>query len=138
MIRAAGLLLAALLAAAPLTGLRADDPAAAIGAVIDDQIRAFQREDLEAAWQHAAPGIQAMFRTPETFGRMVRRGYPMIWRPSRWDLGALVAEGDGFVQTVLFQDARGALFEADYEMTLVDGVWRIAGVTLRRLPGVAS
>ncbi|MEL6264840.1 MAG: hypothetical protein AAFR52_04190, partial [Pseudomonadota bacterium] len=32
----------------------------------------------------------------------------------------------------------GTAWEADYTMRLVDGDWRIAGVSLRRLPGISS
>jgi hypothetical protein len=44
----------------------------------------------------------------------------------------------GPVQMVLFQDAQGRFYEAAYEMRLVDGVWRINGVYLRKSPGVGS
>lgn len=112
------------------------DPA--IEAVIDDQIAAFQRSDLEAAFAHASPLIQRKFGTPETFGRMVRSGYPMIWRPSRYEHRGLAAAGSGrLVKTVLFEDASG-IYEADYLMGETDGIWRIEGVSLRRLPGVTS
>jgi len=42
------------------------------------------------------------------------------------------------VQTVMFMDAAGRIYEADYIMVEVDGSWRIDGVLMRRLPGVAS
>ncbi|MEO0821398.1 MAG: DUF4864 domain-containing protein [Pseudomonadota bacterium] len=130
-------LLLAIAVALPGQAARADD-AAAIRGVIADQIAAFQRDDLDAAFAHASPGIQGKFRSPDTFGQMVRYGYPMIWRPSRWEMGETATTEAGPVQTVLFEDAAGALWEADYSMTEVDGVWRISGVTLRKIPGVAS
>ncbi len=112
---------------------------AAIEAVIDEQIAAFQRDDLDAAFGFAAPGIQQKFGNPEIFGQMVQQGYPMIWRPSRYEHRGLEAAGEGvFVKTVLFEDATGALYEADYLMGQTDGVWRIRGVQLRKLPGVTS
>jgi hypothetical protein len=121
------------------TASLAADPDAEIERVIADQIAAFQRDDLDAAFAHAAPGIQRKFGNPSNFGHMVRHGYPMIFRPSRVEWRALEALGDGvFVKTVLFEDASGALFEADYTMGLTDGVWRIRGVELRRLPGMSS
>ena len=116
----------------------AEGPDAAIEAVIADQIAAFQRDDFEAAFGHASPGIRAKFGPPENFGTMVRQGYPMIWRPARVEYGALETRGDSYVKTVVFEDASGMLFEADYRMALVDGAWRIRGVRLRRLPGVSS
>jgi len=116
---------------------RADD-AAAIRTVIADQLAAFDRGDLEAAFAHASPGIQARFGDPRTFGDMVRSGYPMVWDPGRYEMRALSATPRGQVQTVMFEDAAGILWEADYLMEKVGGVWRIAGVALRRLPGVGS
>ncbi|MEM6678268.1 MAG: DUF4864 domain-containing protein, partial [Pseudomonadota bacterium] len=68
----------------------------------------------------------------------VARGYPMIWRPERVEMGAMTTGPRGPQQTVLFEDAEGVLWEVDYMMQDVDGVWRINGVQLRRLPGVSS
>lgn len=128
----------ALLAAFAAPSARAEDDGAGIPAVIADQIGAFLRGDLDAAWAHASPTIQGVFGTPERFGQMVREGYPMVWRPSRWEMRDRTAIPDGFVQTVMFEDAQGRLFLADYEMRLVDGVWRINGVSLRELPGMGA
>ncbi|MEL6218930.1 MAG: DUF4864 domain-containing protein [Pseudomonadota bacterium] len=112
---------------------------AAIVAVIEDQLAAFQRNDLDAAFAHAAPQIQRKFGSPENFGHMVRHGYPMIWRPSRYEYRGLEEPESGFfVKTVLFEDAAGQQFEADYIMGLTEGEWRIRGVSLRKLPGVSS
>lgn len=130
------LCLSAALAMAPRA--MAEEADAAIRAVIADQIGAFQRSDLDAAFAHASPGIQGKFGDPATFGRMVAQGYPMIWRPQQWEMGAYVDGPRGPTQSVLFRDAKGVLWEADYFMERVDGVWRIDGVQLRRLPGVAS
>lgn len=116
---------------------RADENAA-IEAVIADQINAFQRSDLGAAFSHASPTIQQKFGNASNFGQMVERGYPMIWRPRRWEMGEIVVGPRGPTQTVLFEDGDGALWEADYLMQEVDGTWRINGVQLRRLPGVSS
>lgn len=129
-----------LLAGPPLSPTAAAEPEnAAIEAVIADQIAAFQRDDFAAAFAHAAPGIQAKFGSPEGFGKMVRQGYPMIHRPARVEWGALRPDSrGGLVKTVLFEDARGQLFEADYFMGVTGSAWRIQGVQLRKLPGVSS
>jgi hypothetical protein len=116
----------------------ADEPADTIQSVIAAQIEALQANDLTAAFSHASPTIQSKFGTPEFFGKMVRTGYPAIWRPSRYEMLALADTSGGPVQTVLFQDREGRLFEAAYQMQLIDGIWRINGVLLRTLPGVSS
>ncbi|MFQ5564865.1 MAG: DUF4864 domain-containing protein [Paracoccaceae bacterium] len=117
---------------------RADEPADSIQAVIVAQLDALQANDLAGAFAHASPAIQSKFGTPEVFQSMVETGYPMIWRPARYQMLVLAETAAGPVQTVLFQDRQGRLFEAAYEMQLIDGVWRINGVTLRALPGIGS
>ena len=129
------LMIGVLLAAAPL---RAEEPADSIQAVITSQLSAFEANDLDAAFAHASPTIQTKFRNPEIFGEMVASGYPMIWRPSGYEMLDLRQTEMGPVQMVLFQDAQGRFYEAAYEMRLVDGVWRINGVYLRQSPGVGS
>jgi hypothetical protein len=131
-------LAAVLLAIALIRPVAAEEPADAIQAVIERQIAAFQRNDLAEAFGHAAPGIQAMFRTPGRFGRMVETGYPMVWRPARYRMLDLAETPGGLVQTVLFVDRDRRFHEAAYLMREVDGVWRIAGVRLSALPGVGA
>lgn len=109
-----------------------------IRAVILDQLDAFQAGDMARAFAHASPSIQAKFGDPANFRRMVETGYPMVWRPDRFEVGALGERGGRPVQTMLFTDAAGRLYEADYEMIRVDGAWRINGVTVRALPGLSS
>ncbi len=130
-----GFVLALLAAALPV---RAEEPADSIQAVIISQIDALRANDLTAAFAHASPTIQSKFGTPEVFGQMVETGYPVIWLPARYEMLALAETDIGPVQTVLFQDRNGRLFEAAYEMRLIDGAWRINGVYLRALPGVGS
>ena len=132
------LLAGLVLALAPVHAPRAGGHDGAIRAVIEDQLAAFRRGDLVAAFDHAAPSIRAMFGTPENFGRMVMTGYPMVWRPAGHRMLGLAETRQGPVQTVLFEDAQGRLHEADYHMVEIDGIWRIAGVYLREVPGVGT
>lgn len=128
-------LLAAALLATPAA---ADEPADGIQSTISDQNAAFQRDDLAHAFAHASPKIQGIFQNPQTFGEMVREGYPMVWRPSRWEMRELIETGAGPVQVVLYEDRFGRLYEAGYLMTEVDSVWRIDGVQIRQLPGAGT
>lgn len=107
---------------------------AAIRGVIDRQLEAFARDDWDGAFAFASPGIRDVFRTPENFGRMVRGGYAMVWRPSAVEYGELETGPRGPVQIVYFTDAAGARWVAAYEMEQVDGAWRIDGVRIRKLP----
>lgn len=128
-------LLTALLLVSPA---RAEDPAPAIQSVIEKQIAAFQANDLEQAFGYASPTIQQLFQTPANFGRMVAEGYPMVWRPARYEMRELVQTESGPVQVVLFEDMAGRLHEAGYLMRLVGGVWRIGGVKVRRTEGLGT
>jgi len=123
----------ALLLTAPA---RADD-AEDIQAVIGAQLDAFQQDDWDRAFTFASPMIQGMFGSPDGFGAMVRGGYPMVWRPSRVEAGPLEDGPGGPVQIMYFDGPDGVAYVAAYEMTQVDGVWRINGVRVRKLPDAA-
>jgi hypothetical protein len=127
--------LAAALFAAAMAARAEDGPG--IRGVIEDQLDAFQRDDWAGAFAHASPGIRSMFRTPENFGRMVRGGYAMVWRPADVEYGPLESGPRGPVQIVYFTDAEGGRWVAAYSMTQVDGEWRIDGVRIRRLEDAA-
>lgn len=97
-------------------------------AVIDAQIEAFRANDLGTAFSFASPHIQRMFGTPERFGRMVKRSYPMVWRPAQVRYGQFRESG---IQIVYFTDDRGGVFEAHYDMIPTDDSWQINGVYVR-------
>ena len=55
----------------------------AIKKTIEDQIAAFKLDDFETAFGFATPFLKERFGSAENFGKMVRNGYPMVWRPSK-------------------------------------------------------
>jgi hypothetical protein len=127
----AAALVAALAAGTPAL-LRAEGMGSAIRQVISDQISAFLADDFETAFTFASPNIKRLFRDPDRFGRMVRDGYPMVWRPSDVRFAALLREGDRMVQSVFVTDERGALHVLDYDMIETERGWEIDGVRVRR------
>lgn len=133
----AGLLLLVGVVSTPFT-VRSDDSSNAIQSVIQNQLDAFQANDLDTAFSFASPTIQEKFGSAETFGRMVKNGYPMVWRPASRQWQKLVQTDAGPVQVVLFEDANGRMHEAGYLMQLIDGTWRINGVHVRKAPGVGT
>lgn len=135
--RLIALLTGLMLLIAPLSP-QAAEPDDSIQAVIADQIAAFQKNDVERAFTHASPNIQRIFQTPKRFGQMVEQGYPMVWRPARYEWLKVVETDFGPVQVVLFEDQSGRLHEAGYLMQQIDGVWRINGVKLRPREGVGA
>ncbi len=131
------ILLAALLVIAALGGpARAQlAPAdrAAIEAVIAGQIEAFRRDDGPAAFAFAAPGIQAMFGTPERFMGMVRNAYPPVYRPRQVEFAGIEPQDGDWVQAVELVGPDGDAQRALYTMQRgPDGAWRIAGCVLVR------
>lgn len=111
---------------------------AAIQGTIRSQMEAIQADDWNRAFGYASPMIQGIFGDPDNFSRMVVNGYPMVWRPKTYRPGALTAEPDGYNQVMIIEDQQGRLFIADYRMVLVDGEWRINGVTIRPAPGESA
>lgn len=127
------LLTICLMALAPLNGAKAQsaEDAAAIRTVITDQIAAMEVDDWDKAFSYASPTIQGIFGSPDNFSEMVTRGYPMVWRPKRFETGPLTETAAGLTQTMVFEDQQGRLYIADYAMQKVEGVWRINGVQIR-------
>jgi hypothetical protein len=112
----------------------------AIRSVIERQLDAFQRDDGSEAFSYASPTIQRKFRTPETFMRMVRSGYPQVYRPQAVQFEGLTAQDDGrVVQEVFFVGPDGGGSLALYFMERQpDGSWKIDGVRLTRLPDATT
>ena len=108
---------------------RADD--AAIRSVISAQIEAFLADDFETAFTHASPSIRSIFGTSERFGQMVRRGYPMVWRPAEVEFLSTERRGGRLWQDVLIRDGEGALHILEYQMIEGEDGWKINAVRLR-------
>ena len=132
---ATGLLVVAVLAFAAAYAFRATHEAD-IQAAITAQIDAFKRNDGAAAFAIAAPEIQAKFKTPNSFMRMVAASYPQVYRPQRVDFLEVVEAQGHFLQKVLLIDHDGNDVMAVYALVQVDGAWRISGCVLSRPPGV--
>ncbi len=90
------------------------------------------------AFTFASPSIQGMFGTSDRFGDMVRRGYPMVWRPSEVQFLDLDNRGGLLFQRVMVRDAEGGVHFLEYQMVQVDGSWRINGVMILRPPDVGA
>ncbi len=101
-------------------------------AVIQMQLDAFEAEAVDEAYEYAAPNVQRMFPTPGIFGRMVQRGYPMVWDPAQAEFLDARPLGSGLVQRLRFVDRKGQPYIAEYMMMRVEGEWRIAGVSITR------
>ena len=103
-----------------------------IRGVIQSQMDAFSTGNVFTAWTFASPTIQQMFGSPQIFGDMVERGYPMVWQPGDVTFLGLRQQGERLVQQVQIVDPTGRGHVLDYEMVQIEGIWRISGVTILR------
>ena len=123
-------------------GLLAGEPSDAQSPQIEEtitaQLEAFKKDDFAQAFTYASPGIQGIFGTAENFGRMVRGGYPMVWRPA--DVTYLeLKENAGFLfQRVMITDEEGVLHLLEYQMIEDGGQWKINGVRLLANPPASA
>ena len=139
--RSGRVLLAALIGAMWFATASADEvlaPEPGIEATIGAQIDAFLKDDFAEAFSYASPGIKGIFGTPDRFGQMVRQGYPMVWRPGDVQYLELRDVDGALWQRVMIRDQAGATHILDYQMIETGEGWKINGVELLRVPGVAA
>lgn len=122
------LLLAISLSAGLASGAFAQN--AEIEANIAAQIKAFKADDFATAFTFASPNIQRLFGTPENFGVMVQRGYPMVWRPADVRFLDLREVAGALWQKVMITDGDGRVHILDYQMVQQNDAWKINGVQL--------
>jgi hypothetical protein len=129
-----GALLLTLACAAPAQQLGGEE-VSAMRRVIDAQLEAFSRDDHEGAFSLASPGIRERFGTAETFVRMVREQYAVVYRPASRAFLKPVVEDGTVIFPVQLSDRAGQVWVALYTMQRVGGEWRVAGCQL--VPGAA-
>jgi hypothetical protein len=114
------------------SGLAAPDRQA-IRAVIESQLAAFQHDDGAKAFGFATPTIQQKFGDAATFMRMVKSGYPAVYRPRTVTFDKLVDTADGPDQILQVVGPDGHGYTAHYLMQKQgDGSWMINGCYLTR------
>ncbi len=112
----------------PRSGDVSSADARAVRAVVEAQLKAFAADDAVQAFSHASPAIQKQFGDAATFTRMVRRTYPMLIRPTSISFYRPLAAESVIKQAVLFRDAEGRAWRADYQLQRqADQRWRIEG-----------
>ena len=99
-----------------------------VQAIINGQIEAFQKDDFVAAFTYASPSIRSMFGTPENFGKMVQRGYPMVWRPKEVRFLDFESTPAGLMQSLQIVDQAGKVHYLRYLMVSTSKGWKISGV----------
>ena len=97
-------------------------------AVIQAQLAAFAADDAKRAFSFATPQLREVFGTPENFIAMVRRSYPVVYRPASVAFLKPERDGETVLQAVHLTDADGVLWLALYRLERQrDKSWRISG-----------
>ena len=97
---------------------------------ISNQLEAFASDDFTEAFTHASPGIKDIFGSVDNFSRMVKKGYPMVWRYNNFQFLKLEETPQGYSQIVRITDKKNELFLLKYFMKNISGIWKISGVTI--------
>ena len=97
---------------------------------ISNQLEAFASDDFTEAFTHASPGIKDIFGSVDNFSRMVKKGYPMVWRYNNFQFLKLEETPQGYSQIVRITDKKDELFLLKYFMKNISGIWKISGVTI--------
>jgi hypothetical protein len=111
---------------------------APIQSTITAQIDALKRDDFATAFTFASPNIKSIFGSADNFGRMVREGYPMVYRPSAVKMLELREVAGGLWQKVLVTDAEGRSHLLDYQMIETAEGWQINAVQLLKAAGLGA
>lgn len=112
---------------AQATGLSTAD-ATQVRSVVQGQLAAFAKDDANKAFSYAAPNVRKTFGAASTFLDMVRRGYPVVYRPATVAFLTPDGAGNQAVQRVQMQDAAGNAYLATYTLERQKNkVWRITG-----------
>jgi hypothetical protein len=124
------LCLAGLSFAAPA---RAEDPLDAAKSVIENQISAFLKEDVDTAYSFASPKIKNVFPDKNQFFDMVRKSYEPVYHPGNYAFGRskILSDGAVVLQEVLISGREGKDWTAVYELgRQPDGSYKINGVQM--------
>ena len=97
---------------------------------ISNQLEAFASDDFTEAFTHASPGIKDIFGSVDNFSRMVKNGYPMVWRYNNFQFLKLEETPQGYSQIVRITDKKDELFLLKYFMKNISGIWKISGVII--------
>lgn len=107
-----------------------------IKTVIESQLNAFASDDGAEAFTFAAPIVKQLFKTPEQFMAMVKKGYQPVYRNSNRIFGDVFQDGLGRpAMRVVLTGADGKRYEALYAMEKqADGTWKIASCVILAIP----
>ena len=95
-------------------------------AVVQAQLDAFAANDSRRAFMLGTDALRKRFGSPDRFMAMVRRGYPVVYRPASVAFLKPQREGGDLIQPVHLIDAQGAGWLATFRLQQGKGGWLIA------------
>ena len=101
-----------------------------IQATISRQLEAFQIDDFAKAFSYASPSIQSIFGGPDNFESMVKRGYPMVWKPGKVIFLSVDPYPHGLAQNIQIFDRNKKAHYLRYYMVKLGDNWKISGVEI--------
>ncbi|MES2402604.1 MAG: DUF4864 domain-containing protein [Pseudomonadota bacterium] len=121
------LLLQAVLAPAHAQALTSTDEKN-VRTVVEGQLAAFAKDDAKKAFSFAAPNVREAVGDAPAFLAMVKRDYPVVYRPGSVAFLKVEGKGDDALQRVQMLDASGNSWLAVYSLQRQkDKSWRITG-----------
>ena len=113
------------------------DAASDIQSVIADQLKAFNEDDTQRAYAHAADTIKQIFPSSQIFMEMVRTGYPPVYRAKSWSFAEPTPLESGYSQIIRLTDEQGRLWNALYTLERdKTGEWKITSCRLLKSEGM--
>ena len=113
------------------------DAASEIQSVISDQLKAFNEDDTQRAYGHAADVIKQIFPSSQIFMEMVKTGYPPVYRAKEWSFVDPTPLENGYSQIVRLTDQQGRQWSAIYTLERdKTGEWKITGCRLLKSEGM--
>ena len=100
----------------------------AVRAAIEGQLAAFARDDAQKAFSYAAPNVREAVGDASNFMAMVRRDYPVVYRPASVAFLKPETREDQVIQRVQMTDSGGTPWLAIYSLQREKGKpWQITG-----------
>lgn len=99
-----------------------------VRAVVEGQLAAFVKDDATKAFSFAAPNVREAVGNAPDFLAMVRRDYPVVYRPASVAFLKVEGKDADAIQRVQMMDASGNSWLAVYSLQRQkDKSWRITG-----------
>jgi hypothetical protein len=111
----------------------AEDPVAASRHVIEQQIDAFLKDDVDTAYSFASPSIKTKFPDKAAFFAMVKKSYEPVYHPGNYAFGRNRSVGDGamVIHELTISGRDGKNWKALYKLARQpDGSYKIDGVMI--------